>query len=734
MKIKQIIAIAKKDFFNNFTSLGGYIPLAIFILVSYFLFFRVAYANNDGSLRSYVSLLPWLLILYIPAITMRSLSEEQKGGTLEVLMTHPINEWEIILGKFLGSFAYYLVTLAITLILPLTIASFVSFDPGVLVAQYLGMLFLGGFLICIGIFASTLFKNAIGSFLTAAFISFVLVFLSNDFIALAFGGTLGAVVGDLSVVNHVNSVSRGVIDLRDILYFVFGSLIFLSLAYWKLMSSRVAQKRTEQNKLAFGMVLIILIAILIQWITSDILLRLDLTHDQLYTLSPASAHILQTLPDTVTITFFASHNLPTQLSQIVQAVQDELTEFSATSHGKVIIQTKYPDTDPTAQSLAANFGIQPVQFNSIATGNFSIQQGYLAIGIKSGTKIDSIPFIQTTNDLEYQLIRRINKVAGKQNKTVGFLTGDGEKDPFTDMPTLSQDLQSEYSVVDVTISDGKLSQVPTSLVVVGPVNATNSAVVQHYLQNGGRVAFFGNPVSITTQPVPSATQTVTGYEDFLKHYGVTLHPDLVYDTQLNTNVSLSGNGGFNLLVPYPLWIRALPSDRQFAPTSGLQTVLLPWPSSLTLSSVPGWQVHPILQTSRGAGDQTGSFTIDPTQGTFTNLQKTLYVGAQAVDTKSSAKLIVIADSNFALEQFTKNNPDDLTLAENIIDYITQDTGLIAIRSKQRVTSVFHFSDPNQQVLVEYIDMFGVPLVIIIGAFIYLANRKRKQQRTYQPSA
>jgi ABC-2 type transport system permease protein len=228
--MRQIWIIAKRELRTFFDSLIAYIMIVLFLAFSG-LFTWILGASiffiNQANLQVFFGVSYWTLFIFIPALTMRLIAEEYRSGTLELLLTKPITDWQVVVGKFLSTFILILITLALTLPYYFTIWKLGPVDHGAVWSGYLGLLLISASYISIGIFASSISQNQIVSILTALFIGifFQLVFGA---LASASGGFISAIFNYLSIQTHFDSISRGVIDSKDLIYFF--SLIFLGLA------------------------------------------------------------------------------------------------------------------------------------------------------------------------------------------------------------------------------------------------------------------------------------------------------------------------------------------------------------------------------------------------------------------------------------------------------------------------------------------------------------------------
>ncbi|MDP4680625.1 MAG: ABC transporter permease subunit [Cyclobacteriaceae bacterium] len=236
--MNKIWIITKRELASFFDSLIAYVLIIIFLGLSGFftwLFGNNVFMMNQASLQVFFGIAFWSLFFFIPAITMRMLAEETRAGTIELLSTKAISDWQIVVGKFLACLLLVLIALLCTLPYYITISQLGSADHGAIFGGYLGLLLLSAGYISIGIFASSITNNQIVAFLFALLIGifFQLLF---DVMGYTFRGNIGSIFNYLSMRTHFDSLSRGVVDLRDFVY--FGSIIFGGLAFSQSMLSR----------------------------------------------------------------------------------------------------------------------------------------------------------------------------------------------------------------------------------------------------------------------------------------------------------------------------------------------------------------------------------------------------------------------------------------------------------------------------------------------------------------
>lgn len=238
--MRQIWTIAKRELNSFFDSLMAYIMLIAFLGFSGFftwLFGADVFFVKQASLQSFFGIAYWTLFFFIPALTMRQFAEENRAGTIELLMTKPVSDWQVVIGKFLSTLLLIIIALVLTLPYYITVANLGPIDHGAVLTGYLGLILMSSAYIAIGLFTSSVSSNQIVSYLLALFIGifFQIIF---SMLAGSFGGFIGQALNFLSVSSHFDSISRGVIDSKDLIFFF--SLIFLGLI---LTEANIARKR-----------------------------------------------------------------------------------------------------------------------------------------------------------------------------------------------------------------------------------------------------------------------------------------------------------------------------------------------------------------------------------------------------------------------------------------------------------------------------------------------------------
>ncbi len=214
----RTLSVAKREFRSYFNSPIAYIVISTFLLLSGWFFFTPLFLVGRSSLRGFFSFTPLLFVMFIPAITMRLIAEEVKTGTLEWLSSLPLRDLDVVLGKFLAALGLIVVALAFTLPYPISVAMIGSLDWGPVIGGYVGLILLAGALLALGLFASSLTENQIIAFIIGLALCFAFYIL--DKVTFFLPEQLGAILQYLSVDYHFRNIARGVIDTRDVLFYV----------------------------------------------------------------------------------------------------------------------------------------------------------------------------------------------------------------------------------------------------------------------------------------------------------------------------------------------------------------------------------------------------------------------------------------------------------------------------------------------------------------------------------
>ena len=507
------------------------------------------------------------------------------------------------------------------------------------------------------------------------------------------------------------------------------------------------------------------ILVLLNLISVRIFGRLDLTKNNLYTLSDASKQFMRNLDDRVTIKAYFTEDLPSPYNMNRREVLDELNEYKAYSRGNL----QYEFIDPTgekAEQEAQQQGIQPVKVQVVKEDKFEVKRAYMGMVILYADKKEVLPVIQNTSTLEYDISSTIKRLTSKSQKKIGFLTGQGEPN-LSELSRVQQLLSKQYQVTTVDVSKGK--PVPTdisALIVMAPTqrfSEPDKYQIDQYVMTGGKVAFLINKVDANLQQRFGRT-TEVNIEDLLENYGLRINPDLVRDSRCASVSIVQQQFGFNIQsqVPFPYLPIASDFNKDNMMVKDLQGIILFFASSIDTANLAAknLQGEILMRSSKESGRQTGFFMFDPLQryqredfsekgiplaavvyGQFKSfyagkaLPRDTSAGAQQPDSSRfirmspPGRIVLVGDGDFARDQYL-GNKDNLTFFANMVDYLVDDAGLITIRSKDvSMPQLEQVSDGTKKML-KYGNLALPPLLILgYGLFRWRVRKARKKMMT-----
>ena len=755
--MRGIWVVARREIKSLFDHATGYILLVVLIGFNDFLFFRQAYLIGEASLRPMFELLPWLLLFFVPAVTMRSLAEDLRSGTLEVVLAQPISELELLVGKYVGQLLFVWIALGLTVAVPIGLSLGADLQAGVIVAQYVGAALLGAAFAAVGVWASSLTKNQITAFIVGTAVMFSLILIGLELFLIGLAPALAGVVASLGVVSHFKNIARGVIDLRDVVYFVTLAALFIVFAYGSLMGRKLARGGNALKRLRLGTVLLAAAIVVINLFGRHVGGRLDLTPGKAYTLSSATESLLGELDDLVTFKLFASSDLPTEILLIKRDIDDLLGDFRSAGRGKVRLVELDPSDDLEIATEARTLGIPPVQFNVVGQSEFRVMEGYLGLAVQYADQTETIPLVRRSDDLEYRLATFVRSFTREGRPVIGFIE-QGGMPPAVGEPTranfstIRSQLGETYEVRTISLETDSISPVELrSLILAGsPTTLADSVVekLQHYLQQGGSMLVMASGMRVSTQmQQPFAVPQPIVWNRLLEPYGVSIENDIVFDLVSNEAVSLRTQIG-NLFIDYPFWIQALSTKRALL-NQELESVFLPWTSRVDTAAVRPGTATPLLTTSNAAGFETGQAFIAPQRREFPRddlgpqlvsvMINPLTVeevgesnGDEAAPLLPRGRIVVVGNGEFAGDQWVLNVAANAAFVLNAVDWLAQDEGLVAIRSKNRAPPRLVFESEFARDFVKYGNLVGIPLLVILAGALRLWRRRMTVRRVYTP--
>ncbi len=395
----EVISIARKELWGFFASPVAYIFLGAFLAVNLFVFFWVEafFARNLADTRSLFEWMPVLLIFLTAALTMRLWSEERRAGTLETLLTLPVFPLRLVLGKFLAALALVAVALALTLPLPITVSLLGPLDWGPVLGAYLATLLLAAAYIAIGLFVSARTDNPIVSLIGSTLLCGLFFLLGSEALTSLLGHRGGEVLELLGSGSRFESITRGVIDLRDLYFYLSIVGLFLALNVYSLERLRWAEDTASPERhrrwvLVTGLLAANLLAANL-WLHRIGWARADITQGRIYSISEASRNYLAQLREPLLMRGYFSARTHPLLAPLVPRIRDLLREYEIAGGDKVRVEFIDPMEEPDLEREAGErYGIRPVAFQTASKYQAAVVNSYFDLLVQYGGQHEKLGF------------------------------------------------------------------------------------------------------------------------------------------------------------------------------------------------------------------------------------------------------------------------------------------------------------------------------------------------------
>ncbi len=396
--LRKTLTIAGRELRGYFSSLAALLFLSAFLAVTLFVFFWVAtfFSRNIADVRPLFEWMPILLIFLVAALTMRSWAEERRAGTIELLLTSPTGLTEHVLGKFLGIMGLVLIALALTLPLPITVSFMGSLDWGPVVGGYVAAIVLAAAYVSIGLWVSARTDNQVVSLIVTAAIAGAFYLIGSPAITAFFGYGTGDWLRLLGAGSRFASITRGVLDLRDLYYYLSITVVFLALNRLSLERLRWANNTAQpaHRRWVWATVLLAANALAANlWLQQITWARVDLTRGHLYTLSPATQQTLRQLREPLLIRGYFSAETHPLLAPLVPQLRNLLAEYAVAGGRRVHVEFVDPEHHPKLAAEAGNrYGIRPTPFQVASRYRTSVVNSYFDILVKYGDQYQVLDF------------------------------------------------------------------------------------------------------------------------------------------------------------------------------------------------------------------------------------------------------------------------------------------------------------------------------------------------------
>lgn len=620
--------LIKKELQSFFSSLSGYVVL-VFFLVANGLFLWVIPGNynifdsNLADMQPFFALAPLLYLFLVPAVCMRLFAEERRTRTLELLFTRPVSVWQIVAAKYFAGLVLVVLSILPTLVYPVSLW-FLSqplghIDTGGIIGSYIGLVFLSGIYVAAGTWASSVTDNQVVAFLYAMVLAFLL-YTGLDLLGEVpvFEGIQGE-IQFWGINYHYEPMSRGVIALADIIYFLSFIYLFLWLTVLRFKGTRIRWWYVAAVWAGVN-----ILAPQISW-------QADITNDKRYTLSENTKTLLRKVDQAIHVDIFLAGKLPPEMQKLQYSVTRMLEEFRRISGNNfrytVINPAEVVDQEEKKVMVKylADRGIMPLNLNRRSQDE-TVSQQYIFPGAVVYDKetevsvnlLQNIPgqtadqnISHSIEALEYELTKAVRLLVRKELKSVAFLTGHGEL-PYPEVMDMAK-LLSYYYQVDF-VSPDSLALDPAryqALVIARPVtdfSERDKFIVDQYAMNGGRILWCMDEVEVDQEALKEREDVLAVYrplnvEDMLFRYGVRMNPDLVLDGNCVLIPVITGmNGTTPVYTPGTWYYSPLLLPREQHPvTTGILPVRVDYANSIdTVGGKDGLKKTVLLSTSQYA--------------------------------------------------------------------------------------------------------------------------------------
>ena len=625
-------ALVKRDLRRYFTNPTGYVFITLFIFLSAVAAFWPDrfFMNNLANLDQLNALFPYLLVFFVPALTMAVWSTEKEQATDELLLTMPATSLEVVLGKFIATLGIYSASLVLSMSHILVLFWLGSPDLGVMFSNYVGYWFIGAAMIAIGMVASLLTANTAIAFILGALLCGFLAFI--DSVGTLISSGFGEMLEPLGVVGHFGDFSRGILSVSGILYFVSvtGLMVYVNV----LMVQRRHWPKDAEGYPMWAHQTVRLVALVVAVVSFNAIvgrasLRLDVTAEQLHKLSPETYTLINQIPEDrpVFVQAFVSPDVPEPLVQTRANLLSTLSEFDAIGGSKVqvLVEEAEPYTE-AARDAREKFGIVPREVPNLGSARSGFSTVFLGVAFTCGAEEQVIPFMDRGLSSEYELARSIRVVARTDRKKIGVLDteakifGGMDFQTFRSTPAwpVVEELKKQYEVQQVPPTakypenlDGLLVALPSSL------SQEEMAYLLEYASSGKPTLLLVDPLPLVNIGLAPLERSGANQNPFMRNQGpppkekgdiqrlltelgvawdtsqiiwdsYNPHPDLAH---LPPEVVFVGEGNKN--------DEAFTQDHKAS--SALQELVLMYPGTLDKAAGSKYRFDPLLRSGANSG-------------------------------------------------------------------------------------------------------------------------------------
>ncbi len=478
--------------------------------------------------------------------------------------------------------------------------------------------------------------------------------------------------------------------------------------------------------------------IVIAVISEKYYFRIDLTEGGQYSMSNATKNILKNLNKPVIVTAYFTEDLPPDLAKVKRSFQDLLVEYGNLSNGNIVFKFINPNDDPEVESEAISSGIQPVLFKARDKDEVKQQKIFMGASISMDDKKEIIPFLNPQGSIEYDLTTAIKKLSVNRKPMIGFVQGQGEP-ALAAYQQVKADLDVLYTVKEVYLSDTvrNISAYQT-LVISGPTTQYSPEairVLDSYVNNGGNLFIAMNRVIGNTQTL-QGEENQTGLDVWLAAKGLQMEPKFVVDANCGSVNVTQPTGRFNMTtqVRFP-FLPIITNFADFPITKGLEQVLLGFPSPISFSGDSSSIFTPLATTSKKSGLLSLPVILDVhknwTAVDFHDGEQT--VAALLETEKSNIVLVSIGDLavNGTGQRPRQLQPDNVNLMVNSIEWLSDETGLIDLRTKGITSRPIDQLSESKKLTIKWLNFILPMFLVIIYGIVRMQMRRNQRMRRMQ---
>ncbi len=499
----------------------------------------------------------------------------------------------------------------------------------------------------------------------------------------------------------------------------------------------------KRSKVITQLLIFIGILVVVNLISEKIFLRLDFTADKQYTLSKATKDVLSEVEDVVTVTAYFTKDMPPQLQKVKKDFENLLIEYENRSDGNVVYEFVNPNENEAEEQKAQEKGISPFMVNVTEKDQVKQMRAYMGAVLQTGEKTEIIPMIQPGAGMEYALTTSLKKISVTDKPKVAFLQGHGEPSPNASIQVLQQ-LSVLYDVEPLTITD--TTEIPAyykAIAIIDPKDTIpqgHFAKLDKYLGMGGGIylAYCNLQTNLQSQYLNELPDI--GIKGWLAGKGITMNSQYVIDAKCGAVSVQRQIGPFTIpqQIEFP-YFPILSKFSEHPAAKGLEGVIMPFVSSITyLPKDSAVHISPLAFSSEKSGVVSVPTFIDIekqwTDADFSSPNQVVAIAAEgplAGSTKS--RLVVIANGTFAVngegQQQQQVNPDNISLASNAIDWLSDDTGLIELRTKGVTSRPLEQIDDTKRNLYKYGNVV-LPILLMIGIALYRRQRYARKRQSW----